>query len=99
MSALWYPTSMTFSALNLPSCREPMFTTGSLKEAASTIPLDEFPTIAEAKAIMLKYACVPRLSTNLADVCSRTNSSIIRIIARPPVSAFGMVNIAGMFAS
>ena len=37
---------MMFFGLILPSCLIPKFITGSLKLAASTIPMEEFPIIA-----------------------------------------------------
>ena len=36
---------MTFFGLNFPVCLEPMLTTGNLKDAASTIPLELFQSL------------------------------------------------------
>ncbi len=56
--------------------RLPTLTTGSLKEAASIIPLEELPTMAAACFIILKYPCVPRLTKVRARLLLATYSPI-----------------------
>ena len=48
------PTLITLPERARPACRRPMLTTGNSNEAASTMPLEEFPTIAAAQAMTLR---------------------------------------------
>ena len=50
---------MTFFGIYFPFCLEPKFITGFLKEAASTIPLDEFPSNSKELRNRLAYKLAP----------------------------------------
>ena len=54
--------SMTLRARSRPCWRMPTFTTGSAKEAASMMPLDELPTRASAWLSRLQYVTASRLT-------------------------------------
>src|SRR6185436_4283903 len=87
--------SMTDAARGRPFCRSPMLTAGLRRLGASTSPLEELPTTASTCDRALRYAAWP--SEACATARSRpgpaTNASIMRMSARPSLSAFGSVKI------
>src|SRR5579875_1322180 len=89
MASLLASQSRVLRARSRPCCRMPMLTTGTANEAASMIPLLEFPISRSAQRSKLQYEIEFKFIRIRAFLCVRKKRLVRSISARLPASEFG----------